>query len=190
MNVGLQIEHHLISPLPCSADPHTKGVVFPVSSSQNGHQDSYSSALTDSPSFKTEQSENAERGTCPSIRNEQKSMKYGDSQLALAVKNPLDSTGASNRTRLPSAPFTALHPLSCMGPVGPGLESLAVPILDHPSTQQGEPGVGPRERQRKKPGKRPEGRAGRPSRAPHGVVSRDNAGGSRGLGGHLPISQP
>ena len=94
MNVWLQIEHHLISPLPCSADPHTKGVVFPVSSSQNGHQDSYSSALTDSPSFKTEQSENAERGTCPSIRNEQKSMKYGDSQLALAVKNPLDSTGA------------------------------------------------------------------------------------------------
>lgn len=52
------------------------------------------SALTDSPSFKTEQSENAERGTCPSIRNEQKSMKYGDSQLALAVRSPLDSTGA------------------------------------------------------------------------------------------------
>ena len=42
---------------------------------------------TNSPSFKTEQSENAERGTCPSIRNEQKSMTYGDTQLALAVKN-------------------------------------------------------------------------------------------------------
>lgn len=71
------------------------------------------------------------------------------------------SQRSRNRTRLPNAPFPALHPLSCTGPMGPGLESSATPILNHPSTQQGKPGVGPRERQRQKPGKKPEARADR-----------------------------
>lgn len=99
--------------------------------------------------------------------------------------------GASNQTRLPSAPFIALHPLSCMGPYGPRSGILSSSHPGSPLSTAGQVRVGPRERQ-EKPGKKPEGRerTGLPE-APHQVVSGDNAGGDGGSGeGIFPSPSP